>query len=108
MRVNYVKQKLQRGEPVFGCAAVGAPHPELAHAFAAAGFDFLLIENEHSPMSLESDQVLVRAGRAADLTVITRVPDAEYHLVARTLDTGAEGIICPRVESPERAAEVVS
>jgi len=36
------------------------------------------------------------------------VPDAEYHLVARTLDTGADGIIVPRVESPERIAEVVS
>jgi len=108
MRTNHAKEKLARGQAVFGCAALGASYPEIAHAFAAAGFDFLLIENEHWPMSLESDQLLVRAARAADLTVITRVPDAEYHLVARTLDTGAEGIIVPRVESPERAAEVVS
>jgi len=108
MRTNRVKEKLLRGEPVFGCAALGAPYPELAHAYAAAGFDFLLIENEHWPMSLESDQLLIRAGRAADLPVIVRVPDAEYHLVARTLDTGADGIIVPRVETPQRAAEVVS
>jgi 4-hydroxy-2-oxoheptanedioate aldolase len=108
MRTNHAKEKLLRGEPVFGCAALGAAYPELAHAYAAAGFDFMLIENEHWPMSLESDQLLIRAGRAANIPVITRVPDAEYHLVARTLDTGAEGIIVPRVESPERAAEVVS
>jgi 2-keto-3-deoxy-L-rhamnonate aldolase RhmA len=108
MRANHAKEKLQAGQPVFGCAALGAPYPELAHAYATAGFDFLLIENEHWPMSLESDQLLVRAGRAADLPVLTRVPDAEYHLVARTLDTGADGVIVPRVESPERAAEVVS
>ena len=108
MRTNHAKEKLLRGEPVFGCAALGAPYPELAHAYAAAGFDFMLLENEHWPMSLESDQLLVRAGRAANIPVITRVPDAEYHLVARTLDTGAEGIIVPRVETPERAAEVVS
>jgi len=108
MRTNYAKAKLLRGEPIFGCAALGAPYPELAHAYAAAGFDFMLIENEHWPMTLESDQLLVRAGRAANLTVITRVPDAQYHLVARTLDTGAEGIVVPRVESPECAAEVVS
>ncbi|UCH36634.1 MAG: aldolase [Armatimonadota bacterium] len=108
MRENHAKEKLLRGEPVFGCAALGTHYPELAHTYAASGFDFLLIENEHWPMSLESDQLLVRAARAADITAITRVPDAEYHLVARTLDTGAEGIIVPRVETPERAAEVVS
>lgn len=108
MRTNHAKEKLLRGEPVFGCAALGTPYPELAHAYAAAGFDFMLIENEHWPLSLESDQLLVRAGRAAGIPVITRVPDAEYHLIARTLDTGAEGIIVPRVESPQRAADVVS
>jgi len=108
MRTNHAKEKLLRGEPVFGCAALGAPYPELAHAYAAAGFDFMLLENEHWPMSLESDQLLIRAGRAANIPVITRVPDAEYHFVARTLDTGAEGIIVPRVETPERVAEVVS
>ena len=108
MRTNHAKEKLLRGEPVFGCAALGAAYAELAHAYAAAGFDFMLLENEHWPMSLESDQLLVRAGRAANIPVITRVPDAEYHFVARTLDTGAEGIIVPRVETAERAAEVVS
>jgi 2-keto-3-deoxy-L-rhamnonate aldolase RhmA len=108
MRTNHVKEKLSRGEPVFGCAAFGVANPEIAHALAASGFDFLLIENEHWPMSLESGQLLVRAARAADITAITRVPDAEYHLVARTLDTGTEGVIVPRVETPERAAEVVS
>jgi 2-dehydro-3-deoxyglucarate aldolase/4-hydroxy-2-oxoheptanedioate aldolase len=108
MRTNRVKEKLARGEPVFGCAALGTPYAELAHAYAAAGFDFLLIDNEHWPMSLESDQLLIRAGRAANIPVITRVPDAEYHLVARTLDTGADGVIVPRVDTPERAAGVVS
>ncbi len=108
MRANPVKEKLARGEPVFGCAALAAPHPEIAHVCAAAGFDFLLIENEHWPTSLAADQALIRAARAANLTAITRVPDAEYHLVARTLDTGAQGIIVPRVNSPERAAQVVS
>lgn len=108
MRKNTMKEKLRAGGTVFGFAVTGTAYPELAHAYAQAGFDFLLIENEHFPLSLESDQQLIRACRAADIPVIVRVPDAEYHLVARTLDTGADGVIVPRVEGPQRAAEVVS
>lgn len=108
MRKNRMKEKLRSGGTVFGFAVVGTSYPELAHAYAQAGFDFLLIENEHFPLSLESDQQLIRACRAADIPVIVRVPDAEYHLVARTLDAGADGVIVPRVEGPKRAADVVS
>jgi 2-keto-3-deoxy-L-rhamnonate aldolase RhmA len=102
-----LRARLHRGEPVIG-SWINSASPIVAELMAAAGFDFLLIENEHWPTSLAADQVLIRAARAANLTAITRVPDAEYHLVARTLDTGARGIIVPRVNSPERAAEVVS
>jgi len=108
MRTNRMKEKLRSGGAVFGCAVLGTGYPEIAHAYAQAGFDFLLIENEHFPLSLESDQQLIRACRAAEIPVIVRVPDAEYHLVARTLDAGADGIIVPRVNGPEQTAEVVS
>jgi 2-keto-3-deoxy-L-rhamnonate aldolase RhmA len=103
-----MKEKLRSGSAVFGCAVVGTGYPEIAHAYAQAGFDFVLIENEHFPLSLESDQQLIRACRAADIPVIVRVPDAEYHLVARTLDAGAEGVIVPRIQGPQQAADVVS
>lgn len=108
MRKNRMKEKLRSGGTVFGCAVAGTAYPEIPHAYAQAGLDFLLIENEHFPMSLESDQQLIRACRAADIPCIVRVPDAEYHLIARTLDAGADGVIVPRVGNPRQAADVAS
>jgi 2-dehydro-3-deoxyglucarate aldolase/4-hydroxy-2-oxoheptanedioate aldolase len=98
---------LQRGEPVFGTMAAtgwsGAPR-----AFQAAGLDFVLIENEHRTLGIETNQVLVAAARSLGLTSIVRVTDAEYHLVARTMDLGADGVVVPRVESGQTAREAVS
>ena len=107
VRPNTVKEALQRGDPVFGTMAItgwcGAPR-----AVQAAGLDFVLIENEHQSLGIETNQRLVAAARSLGLTSIIRVTDAEYHLVARTMDLGADGVVVPRVESAEAAVEAVS
>jgi len=107
VRPNTVKAALQSGEPVFGTMAAtgwsGAPR-----ALQAAGLDFVLIENEHRTLGIETNQLLVAAARSLGLTSIIRVTDARYHLVARTMDLGADGVVVPRVESAQTASEAVS
>ena len=107
MKSNPLKPALAAGELQIGLAIVGPPNPELPVIYRQAGVDFMLIENEHLPKSLESDQVIIRAAKAAGLPTVVRVPDAEYHLIARTLDAGADGIMVPRVEDRATAEFVV-
>lgn len=107
MRPNRAKAALKRGEPIFGMVAVtgwlGAPR-----AYATAGADFMLIENEHRTLGIETGQALVAQARALGLPCIIRVTNAEYHLVARSMDAGADGVVVPRVESARTAREAVS
>ena len=92
---------------MFGIAAVtgwgGTPR-----AVRDSGFGFMLIENEHRALGIETNQMLVAAARALGLTSIIRVTNAEYHLVALSMDLGADGVVVPRVESAQTAREAVS
>ncbi|MEK7406589.1 MAG: aldolase/citrate lyase family protein [Acidobacteriota bacterium] len=107
MKINRTKTRLQQGGIVFGCSVQQCGAAEIPRLFAAAGFDFTFIDTEHGPFDLETVRDLVRACLDRDITPIVRVGDLQYPLVARVLDTGAQGIIYPRVESPALLAEAI-
>ena len=108
MRPNRTKQLLQEGKAVLGCGLGQFRSPEIPQLYAAAGLDWTFIDTEHGCFDLETVQDLVRTSLLTTLTPIVRVGDLQYSLVARALDMGAEGIIFPRVESPELLARAIS
>jgi 2-keto-3-deoxy-L-rhamnonate aldolase RhmA len=75
--------------------------------FAHAGCDFVFIDMEHGPFSLETVADLVRVARLSAVVPLVRVPDAEYHLISRPLDLGAQGIMVPRVETRAQVERIV-
>jgi len=107
MKKNRVKQALREGKTVIGTMITEFRTPEIARMMAAAGFDFIFIDTEHSPFTLETVVDIVRACRAVDLVCLVRVPDAEYHLIARALDAGADGLMIPRVETREVVEQII-
>jgi 2-dehydro-3-deoxyglucarate aldolase/4-hydroxy-2-oxoheptanedioate aldolase len=108
MRVNTTREKLSRGETVVGCALQCYRSPEIARTFGAAGFDYVFIDMEHGSYDLETAQDMIAASNGAGITPIVRVGELLYSLVARLLDSGAQGIILPRVEDPRILAEALS
>ena len=108
MRVNTTREKLSRGETVVGCGLQCYRSPEIARTFAAAGFDYVFIDMEHGSYDLETAQDMIAASNGAGITPIVRVGELLYSLVARLLDSGAQGIILPRVEDPKILAEALS
>jgi hydroxycarboxylate dehydrogenase B len=108
MRSNRVKALLKEGKNVYGSEVSRLRSPEVPRLYAAAGFDFVFIDMEHSAFSLETVADLVQGARMADIVPLVRVPQAEYVWVARVLDLGAQGIIVPRVNTARQAADVVS
>lgn len=108
MRTNHTLKRLREGHPVFGCAIQQYRSAEIPRAFAAAGFDYVFIDGEHSGFGLETIQNMINSAVQSNITPIVRVADLQYSLVARCLDLGAQGIILPRVESVESLAQAIS
>jgi 2-keto-3-deoxy-L-rhamnonate aldolase RhmA len=92
-----IRQTLHDGGVAVGTMVVEMRQPAVMSWLARAGFDFAILDNEHGPFSIESLAELSRAGRAAGVTPIVRVPELSYAHVTQPLDAGAQGIMLPRV-----------
>jgi 2-keto-3-deoxy-L-rhamnonate aldolase RhmA len=64
------------------------------------GFDFLWIEMEHSPVTLETLRHIVLATRGAKAVPFARVPVNEIWTAKRVLDAGVHGVIFPFTSTP--------
>jgi 2-keto-3-deoxy-L-rhamnonate aldolase RhmA len=108
MRINSVKASLKAGKLQIGCGFQQIRSVEVARILAAAGFDWTFLDGEHGGFGIETLQDLCRTSVMAGMCPIVRVADMQYSLVARALDCGAQGVIFPRVESPELLEKAVS
>lgn len=108
MRVNQTRERLSRGETVFGCGLQVYRSAEIPRAFAVAGFDYVFIDMEHGSYDLETVHDMIKTSLESGITPIVRVCELLYSLVARLLDCGAQGIILPRVEDPKVLKEALS
>ncbi|WP_458209526.1 HpcH/HpaI aldolase family protein [Haladaptatus sp. NG-SE-30] len=106
--MNELRRAVRAGEAVVG-TWVTIGHPAVAELSAELDFDFVVIDAEHSSMSLESVENLARAVDAAssEAKPIVRVPDDDPARIKRVLDTGVSGVIVPMVETVEQARTVV-
>ena len=104
---NPVKQRLRAGRPVIGATITTASADAAAH-MAEQGFDFLWIEMEHSPITLETLRNMVLATRGLPALPFARVPVNEIWMAKRVLDAGVAGVIFPFTSTPELAAQAVA
>lgn len=98
MRENWVRQKLNRGEPTIGCF-IGLGSPHVAELLAHAGYDWLVLETEHSAVDIAQVEHMMMAISGADTIPIVRVMNAEPIVIQRALDAGAFGILVPMVRT---------
>jgi 2-keto-3-deoxy-L-rhamnonate aldolase RhmA len=104
---NPVKQKLSRGEPVIGLV-ISVNNVEVAAQGAGLGFDFLWIEMEHAPITLETLRNMVLATRGMPAVPFARPPVNELWTAKRVLDAGVLGVIFPFTRTPELARQAVA
>jgi 2-keto-3-deoxy-L-rhamnonate aldolase RhmA len=108
MRENTVKRRLAEGGVSLGTMVFGFPSAGVVRAAAAAGAEFVVLDQEHTGFGTDTIRELLLAARSTALMPFVRVPAIEYHLIARVLDVGAMGVMLPMVSSAEQAAEIVS
>lgn len=104
---NRIKQALACGGSVVGTMLSEIRQQSIMQLLVNAGFDFVIIDNEHGPFSIESIAELSRNARILGLTPIVRVPDLSYPYLAQPLDAGAQGLMLPRVYDAGQVLEAV-
>jgi 4-hydroxy-2-oxoheptanedioate aldolase len=87
---------------------VKLPAIESVELMALAGFDFVVIDLEHAPLSIETAATLIAVSRGRDLCTLVRVPDHSPAWTSRCLDAGAAGVLVPHVDSVDEARSVVA
>lgn len=102
-----LKRRLRAGETTFG-AWVSFQDPGAAEIMAGTGYDWVFIDTEHSPFSLESLQHVLMAFSGRATVPIVRVPWNDRIRIKQVLDLGAEGILVPMVSSIREAQEAVA
>jgi 4-hydroxy-2-oxoheptanedioate aldolase len=108
MRTNHVKELLKRGEPALG-AWLNLPSTSSARLMARLGFDWLLIDMEHTAQhpGLVADMIATIAD-AGTCAPFVRVPYNSVEWFKWVLDAGAWGVLIPMVNNREEAQRAVA
>ena len=104
---NRLKQRIAAGEQLYG-AWVGSCSSAVTELLAHAGYDFLIIDQEHGPGSIETAIELMRACIAGGAEPIVRVPWNDQVYLKRILDAGAMSVMVPMVEDEAEAEAAAS
>lgn len=87
---------------------VKIPSFETVELLAHAGFDFVVIDLEHSPLALDRAYELIFAAQRLGMAALVRLPDQLGTPVQPLLDAGADGLLVPRITSLEAAAAIAA
>lgn len=107
MRVTQLKAKLKRGEPCLG-SWITLGHPAIAEIFANAGFDWLVVDLEHSTISIDQAGELIRTIDLSGVVPLVRLTANDPNQIKRVMDAGAHGIVVPNVNTPQEAEAAVA
>lgn len=101
-----LKQKLKNKKITIG-SWITIGNMAIAEIMAKSGFDWLVIDMEHSAISIDQCQELIRVIDLCGIAPLVRVGANEALLIKRAMDSGAHGIIVPMVNSKEDAKRAV-
>jgi 4-hydroxy-2-oxoheptanedioate aldolase len=109
MSSNQFKANLVRppSPPMLG-SWVQSGSPTVAEAMGCCGFDFLVLDMEHSPIEIGDAVSMMRAIAGTTAESVVRLAWNDPVLVKRILDAGARSLMFPFIQSREEAAAAVS
>ncbi|MBI3960954.1 MAG: aldolase, partial [Chloroflexi bacterium] len=108
MKPNRAQRVLAEGKIAVGHMLMEFATHGVAQMLATADLDFVLIDMEHSPFTAQDVARLVAWLQATEIAPLVRVPQVQYHFIARCLDAGALGVMVPNVKTGAQAKEIVA
>lgn len=104
--INAFRVKLSKGDYVYG-PFMKTSDPMFVEAVGISGFDFIILDTEHGPVSIETQQNNIRAAELRGLVPIIRLKDKAENTIGKALDIGACGIQVPQVKNAKEAKKIV-
>jgi len=104
---NTLKQQLKRGHLSLG-TWVSIGHPDVAEVLADIGFDWLLFDMEHGPLTNETVHPMMQAMGGSATAPLVRVARNDSWHIGQALDGGAHGVMVPLVNTAEEARRAVA
>ncbi|MGB0879387.1 MAG: HpcH/HpaI aldolase family protein [Polaribacter sp.] len=102
-----LKEKLEKHQLSLG-SWLTIPHQAVIEILGTAGFEWLTIDMEHSPISIETIMNLIGHIQANEMQALVRVSKNEEVAIKRVLDAGADGVIVPMIRNKEEAIQAVN
>ena len=104
---NTLKEKIKAGQKPIGtfCELMSE---NVVEALGYAGLDYVIFDNEHSPIEAETTLAMVRAAEHGNITPLARVRGISRPAVLKLLDIGVQGLIVPNVKTVEDVKQLVS
>ena len=106
MKKNWVREKLKAGDSTIGCF-MGLGSPNVAELLSHAGFDWLVIETEHSALDIGQVEHMLMAVKGTETVPLVRLPSSDWVYIQRALDIGAMGIVVPLIRTAADAQAIV-
>ncbi len=103
--IRAFKEKIQHRAVVGPFAKTS--DPALIEIMGYAGFDFVILDLEHGPNSVQTVQNLIRAARVSGVFPIVRVKEKPLSVIGEVLDIGAGGVQIPQITNPPEAQKVM-
>lgn len=101
-----IRPRILAREPVFGVFSA-IPHPISIELCAAAGYDMICIDWEHSQIGRDQIEGLIRAADVNGTPTFVRIPQLAEEHFATVLDAGATGVLVPRIATAAQARAAV-
>jgi 2-keto-3-deoxy-L-rhamnonate aldolase RhmA len=101
-----LKEKFNKRLILFaGWTSIG--HSQVTEMLVRSGVDFLGIDIEHSTISQEQSQRIIAACHSEGVACLPRVATHNQEAIKRVLDSGADGVIAPNIETPEQVEKLI-
>lgn len=106
---KYLKlaEKFKNREKIIGTTMILFKNSLILEEMNKADLDFILFDTEHGVFDTQNVVEFLQVCRLMGLPCFVRAQDCEYHLIAKAIDMGADGIMIPRTETLEQLKTAV-
>lgn len=105
--IGTFREKLRGRENLLG-TFLKTPTPHATEILASLGYDFVIVDVEHAPFDRRDVDLVCMTARGHGIAALVRVSESSPAAILSCLDVGADGILAPHVDSPERARAVAA
>ena len=106
-RYETLRNKFNERKKIIGTTMIMLDTPLLLEKMNCPDIDFILMDAEHGRFDTQNVIPMLHTCRMLGIPSFMRVQDSQYHLIAKAIDMGADGVMIPRVETLEQMKTVI-